>query len=118
MLSEMTDRGPDSAGFAIYRDGVEGEAKVSVYDAAGAEDWPATASAIEGAIGVPVTVERASTHVILRAKTDPATLRGWLETHRPGLRIMSSGASLEIYKEIGLPADVLEPPSHRWRATT
>ena len=108
MLSEMTDRGPDSAGFAIYRDGVEGEAKVSVYDAAGAEDWPATASAIEGAIGVPVTVERASTHVILRAKTDPATLRGWLETHRPGLRIMSSGASLEIYKEIGLPADVLE----------
>lgn len=108
MLSEMTDRGPDSAGFAIYRDEMAGEAKVTLYDADERFDWDAVAQAIESDIGLTVVVERAATHAILRAKCAPTVLRGWLEKKRPEIRITSSGDKLEIYKEIGLPADVLD----------
>jgi methylamine---glutamate N-methyltransferase subunit A len=110
MLVEMTERGPDSAGLAVYRDraGDGGEAKVTVYNAEPGFDWDALATAASAGLGVTVDIERASTHAILRARIDAAALRGWIEANRDDVRIMSSGSVLEIYKEIGLPVDVLE----------
>lgn len=107
MLTEMTDRGPDSAGFAVYRGNEDDESKLTVYDPDEAYDWTALASEMESGIGHAVSVERASTHAILRAKTDPASMRRWIENNRAEVRIMSSGSALEIYKEIGLPDDVM-----------
>lgn len=110
MLVEMTERGPDSAGLAVYRDraGDGGEAKVTVYNAEPGFDWDALAAAASAGLGQSVSVERASTHAILRGAMTAAVLRGWVEASRPDVRIMSSGSALEIYKEIGLPVDVLE----------
>jgi amidophosphoribosyltransferase len=110
MLVEMTERGPDSAGLAVYRDGVGdgSEAKVTVFNAEPAFDWDALAVAASARLGTTVDIERASTHAILRARIDATALRGWVEANRDDVRIMSSGSVLEIYKEIGLPTDVLE----------
>ncbi len=111
MLEQMTDRGPDSAGVAIYRDTAVGEAagqaKVTLYDSDLHFDWDGIAAEAERDLGVEVSVERISSHAILRAAVDAAALRRWVEVNRSELRIMSSGNSLEIYKEVGLPADVL-----------
>jgi glutamate synthase domain-containing protein 1 len=107
MLEQMTDRGPDSAGVAIYRDAEAGEAKVTLYDPDLQFDWDRVATDAERDLGVSVTVERISSHAILRAAVDATAMRRWLQTNRPKLRIMSSGNSLEIYKDVGLPADVL-----------
>ena len=110
MLEQMTDRGPDSAGVAIYRDTAVGEAagqaKVTLYDSDLHFDWDGIAAEAERDLGVEVSVEQISSHAILRAAVDAAALRRWVEANRPELRIMSSGNSLEIYKEVGLPADV------------
>ena len=46
--------------------------------------------------------------MILRSGAGAAALREWLERTVPDLRITSSGAVLEIYKEVGLPAEVLD----------
>ena len=110
MLIEMTERGPDSAGLAVYREqiGDGGEAKVTAHNADPNFDWDALAAAANTGLGQPVGIERTSTHAILRARVEPTTLRGWIEANRPDIRIMSSGSILEIYKEIGLPSDVLE----------
>ena len=110
MLIEMTERGPDSAGLAVYREqvGDGGEAKVTVHNADPNFDWDALAAAASAGLGQPVGIERASTHAILRTRLEATTLRGWIEANRPDIRIMSSGSTLEIYKEIGLPSDVLE----------
>ena len=110
MLIEMTERGPDSAGLAVYREqiGDGGEAKVTVHNADPNFDRDALAAAANAGLGQPVGIERTSTHAILRARVEPTTLRGWIEANRPDIRIMSSGSILEIYKEIGLPSDVLE----------
>ena len=107
MLTEMTDRGPDSAGFAVYRDAAGTGAKVTVYDPDDGFDGAPIAGAMASDIGAPVSVEKASTHTIFHSPCDPSVMRGWLEKNRPELTVMSSGTRLEIYKEIGLPVDVL-----------
>lgn len=108
MLAEMTDRGPDSAGFAVYREPLgDGEAKASLYDPDEAFDWAGLAEAMGRDLGTPIAWDRMASHAVLRGRTSAEAMRGWLTTHRPDARVMSTGAKLEIYKEIGLPADVM-----------
>ncbi len=108
MMGEMTERGPDSAGFAVYREDSRKErAKVTVCCVAWDYDWPALAAQAGLELGVEAVVEPASNHAVLSAATDSATLREWIEVGHPELRVTSSGAALEIYKDVGLPADVL-----------
>ncbi|WP_425405434.1 class II glutamine amidotransferase [Hwanghaeella sp.] len=107
MLAEMSDRGPDSAGFAIYRADVSEEAKATLYDPDENYDWSELTEAMSDDFGAPVAWERMATHAILHGKATAAAMRDWLVRNRPGVRVMSTGSSLEIYKEIGLPADVM-----------
>ena len=109
MMGEMTERGPDSAGFAVYREeGGRERAKVTVCSAGPGYDWSGLAEAAGRKLGVEMAVEPASNHAVLSAAIDSAPLRDWVEARHPGLRVTSSGAALEIYKEVGLPADVLD----------
>ena len=107
MMTELTDRGPDSAGIAIYREASEGS-KISLYSAEPGYDWDALATEAAGALGARVTVQRNASHAVLLSTASGGALRRWLERQHPDLRIMSSGHALEIYKEVGLPAGVLE----------
>jgi len=107
MLVEMTDRGPDSAGLGVYHADSDVAVKLTLYDPDQACDWSALARQAQNELGVAVNARQISTHAILTSPTD-ADLRGWIERTHPGLRIMSSGHTLETYKEIGLPARVLE----------
>ena len=109
MLMEMTDRGPDSSGVAVYREGDAAQSgKVIAYDPEADFDWDAIAHRAAAALGGEVDVERVASHVILRSGAGAAPLREWVECNCPDLRITSSGSVLEIYKEVGLPVDVLE----------
>ena len=109
MMDEMTERGPDSAGFAVYReDGGRERAKVTVCSMAPGYDWPGLAREAGEALGAVAVAEPSSNHAVLRASADAGRLRDWVEAAHPELRVTSSGAALEIYKEVGLPADVLE----------
>ena len=105
MLITMTDRGPDSAGIAIYGNETEGEVKITVQS-----DTPDTAFAnlqtqAEEALGTTVSVNAKDTHAVVTVAEDKATdTIAFLEDS--DLRIMGAGASMEIYKEVGLPKDV------------
>jgi len=108
-MEEMTERGPDSAGFAVYREeGGRRGAKVTVRSAAPDYDWAGLASAASAELGVEAAVDTASSHAVLSAAVDAETLVGWVRARHPRLRIASSGAALEIYKDVGLPAEVLD----------
>ena len=51
MLAQMSDRGPDSAGVAVYRDPVAaGLTKLTLYSPHDSEDWRAVAAAIGGEV--------------------------------------------------------------------
>lgn len=108
MLVEMSERGPDSAGVAIYRDPVAADRlKVSLFSADNF-DWHALQSEIEALCGGNVSYDRHATHALFSVPADGVDVVGWiLETH-PELRVMSAGHSIEIYKEKGLPREFVK----------
>lgn len=104
MLITMTDRGPDSAGIAIYGDDSDG-LKVTVQSDTPENDFAGLDTALGEALGSPVTMKAVDTHAVLTLPegTRDAAI-AFLEAR--GLRIMGLGEAMEIYKEIGLPKDV------------
>ena len=115
MLVTMSDRGPDSAGIAIYGGDSEvsrSVAKITLQshsadtDVAGLSDE--VAAAIE-ADGGTVSLAVKDTHAVLLVPVAKAAgVRAVLAGIRPAVRIMSVGEAIEIYKEVGLPRSVAE----------
>lgn len=108
MLVTMTDRGPDSAGIAIYgNDSSSG--RLTVQSATPEADFPGLDLALGKAIGAAVTLHRTDTHAVLTLPHDQLPLaRAALAGLRPNVRTMSSGDVIEIYKEVGLPRAVAD----------
>ncbi|WEZ82425.1 glutamine amidotransferase family protein [Rhizobium sp. 32-5/1] len=107
MLVIMTDRGPDSAGIAIYGAPADGRAKLTVQSAKPTTDF-AGLEALLKAADASVTVELKSTHAVIETDAAQASVvRDLLAQERPDIRVMGSGDSVEIYKEVGLPKDVV-----------
>jgi glutamate synthase domain-containing protein 1 len=105
MLLEMSDRGPDSAGVALYRTPAPaGATKVSLHSSAPAYDWFTLHAELEEAFGSTEPDVRAS-HAVFVVDSEAAPLQQWLRERHPELRVMSAGSAIEIYKEAGLPRD-------------
>ena len=102
MLVTMSDRGPDSAGIAVYRGADDGQVKITVQSANPATDFEGLA----GELGADVTI--IDTHAIVSCSPAEAdAIRAKIKA-RPQLRVMSAGDAIEIYKEVGLPGSVAE----------
>ncbi|TIV71820.1 MAG: glutamine amidotransferase [Mesorhizobium sp.] len=110
MLVSLTDRGPDSAGIAIYDSAAgKGRAKITIQSAAPAADFPGLEAELGKKIGTTVSSTVKSTHAVLdipTGKLDEA--RAAIAELRPNVRVMGAGEAIEIYKEVGLPADVVK----------
>ena len=106
MLATMCDRGPDSAGFAIYGNGEAGLAKITV-QSPDPTIFKGLDSALAGLLGARVSMTTKDTHAVLRldgSQTDRA--REVLREKFPQLRVMGVGERIEIYKEVGYPTEV------------
>lgn len=109
MLITMTDRGPDSAGIAIYGAEHKGKVKLTVQSDHAHRDFADLDTDLKNALGSDVAIHVNDTHAVLLIEAALApTVRTALSQLRPDVRIMSSGETLEIYKEVGLPKDVAE----------
>jgi methylamine---glutamate N-methyltransferase subunit A len=105
MLLELSDRGPDSAGVALYRNPAPaGSTKLSLHSADLGYDWDALHAEFEEAFGSTEPDVRAS-HAVFVVDAEPQPLQLWLRERHSELRVMSAGSSLEIYKEAGQPRD-------------
>jgi glutamate synthase domain-containing protein 1 len=104
MLLQLSDRGPDSAGVAFYRDPAPpGWSKVSLFSADPRQDWAGVAEAI-GA-GDP---EVHGSHAVLVVEAEADDAERWLRERYPELRVMSAGEAIEIYKEAVRPERFVE----------
>jgi amidophosphoribosyltransferase len=109
MLITMTDRGPDSAGIAIYGEESEGKAKLTVQSDTPDAAFHKLDDALRDAVKGKVSMTLKDTHAVLEINADQmATARAFLNENHPDLRLMSRGGSLEIFKEVGLPKNVAE----------
>ncbi|CDX43184.1 Glutamine amidotransferase-like protein glxB [Mesorhizobium sp. ORS 3359] len=109
MLVSLSDRGPDSAGIAIYGAATGNEAKITVQSPKADRDFRGLDVELAKAIGAPVSVAVNSTHAVIRTTPDKVdAAREALQTLRPDIRIMGAGEAVEIYKEVGLPETVID----------
>lgn len=110
MLVTLSDRGPDSAGFAVYGAGADGHVKLTLR--AGAGGRHGLQSVVDGlisALGVPLTAVIRATHVVVSVPAArEAEARAWLAAHHGEVSVVGAGARMELYKEVGLPADVAD----------
>ena len=108
MLVTMTDRGPDSAGIAVYNAHQADQAKITVQADNPQTDFDGLDKKLGAAIGTSVNMNVRDTHAVLtmpQASLDTAMAE--LRQLEPVIRIMGRGESIEIYKEVGLPETVV-----------
>jgi glutamate synthase domain-containing protein 1 len=106
MLVQMSSRGPDSAGVAVYRDPApSGWSKLTLYSANRDEHWGVVRDGLRDAFGECDEPSIRASHAVLVVDAEAAEAEGWVRANRPDLRVMSAGAVIEIYKETGLPEE-------------
>lgn len=109
MLVEMTARGPDSAGIAVYHKPVTGkDSKLTLFHADPHFHWREIGGALGEALKAEVDIETKANHVVMTVSAPDANVRGWLKTHHPEIRIMGYGQVMEVYKDMGLPKQVAD----------
>jgi glutamate synthase domain-containing protein 1 len=109
MIIEMTNRGPDSAGVAIYRNPVKkNETKFSLAHNDPAFDWKKIDVGLERALKCDCKISKIGNHCILVTNAKEKGVTDWLRKHFPDVRVVGSGHTIEIFKETGLPANVYE----------
>ncbi len=109
MLLAMTDRGPDSAGFAIYGDEVgDNQIKVTLQHPDAAFDWNTVAAGLGSKLGSEPDWLQNANAAVFKLTCDEPTARAAFAALAPGAVIMSVGRSIEILKGVGLPEDIVE----------
>jgi methylamine---glutamate N-methyltransferase subunit A len=103
MLAELRDRGPDSAGFAVYGGEVAGITKLCLVAHGRVVDWQQIAERLAEAVGAGVRVAEIEDHAILKTKGDGNAARKWLIDFVPEASVLSQGQSIEIFKGVGDP---------------
>jgi glutamate synthase domain-containing protein 1 len=106
MLGVMNDRGPDSAGFAVYGTGRDGFVKATLRGPAGT-DFEALSRKLAEITGEFVRIVPHDTHGVIAVPTDRwASVRASIKGLAPELTVVGEGSRMELFKEIGLPSDV------------
>lgn len=109
MLIAMTDRGPDSAGFAIYGDEVgEGWVKLTLRHPAAEYDWETLATRLKTELQLELSWFQNASVAVFKVRAEEAALREWLSEEAPDVLILSVGQSIEILKEVGLPEKIAD----------
>ena len=102
MVHEMVDRGPDSAGFAVYE--TPGEmTKISCLSLTEKTDWKALSDDLQKVIEAPVEVQVIEDHAILYTTGDGAVARNRIIEIAADVTVLSVGHAIELFKGIGDP---------------
>jgi methylamine---glutamate N-methyltransferase subunit A len=108
MLVQMGDRGPDSAGVAIYRDPLpDGVCRLSLYSSE-MVDWSALEARLAIALGLESTRVLGPHHALFTVSVQPQEAERWIAEQAPELLVLSAGQAIEIYKQALAPAVFVE----------
>ena len=105
MLVQMSSRGPDSAGVAVYRDPASYGSKLTLYSVDTGERWDVVRDGLGDAFNACAEPSIRASHAVFVVDADADEAVRWVRANRPDLRVMSAGQVIEIYKETGLPEE-------------
>jgi glutamate synthase domain-containing protein 1 len=109
MLEQMSDRGPDSAGVAVYRDPApSGSSKLTLYSFDPEMSWGGLRAELAATFGGAHEAGVRANHAVVVVEGEAGEVEDWIHRHRPDLRVMSAGRVIEIYKDVGRPQAFVE----------
>lgn len=111
MLVGMTERGPDSAGLAVFTEPLAThQRKISLYAGEGSTGadfgWRALAHEFHAHLGVEAEIDAVGNHAVLTTTLAPEAARQWLRERYPQLFVLSTGRAIDLYKDVGKPGEV------------
>ncbi|MEE9277116.1 MAG: amidophosphoribosyltransferase [Dehalococcoidia bacterium] len=109
MLLAMSERGPDSAGVALYEDGLpEGWFRYSLRASASRNDWDGLVKRLAESLGADAKVRKVADDAVITVHADPERFLPELAQLAPEVRVFAFGRAMEIYKDVGPPAAICE----------
>ena len=104
MLINMGSRGPDSAGFAIYKKEEEEKFKYSIcINELNFKDFEERINK-----HLEAELKKNSDHVILKTSLKPEVMLTILKNHFQDVALVGYGKSIEIFKQVGDPSEVVK----------
>lgn len=107
MLNCMGDRGPDSAGLALFSSALPDVLRrFSLYAPDREYPWSHLASAWREEAGAQLEVHAIENHAVFHSPVPPEQFREWLRAHYPGVHLLSVGRAIDVYKDEGHPEEI------------
>lgn len=109
MLLEMSERGPDSAGIAVYRNSTDSKhLKLTLLGPADGYDWGKLSTDLSHYYHGEVAFEERGNQATFIVPGSEHGISIWLKENHPQIMLVSSGSTIEIYKSTGLPTCVID----------
>ena len=109
MLNTMSDRGPDSSGLAIYNCREIDKIKLTLRSENHQEDFKEIRKELLQKLKLKFSLREHFNHIVLTVnKKDVDKVESFLKKSFSNLSLMSSGENIEIFKEVGLPKNVIQ----------
>lgn len=107
MFDCMAERGPDSAGLAVFDVALKPPLhRFSLFSSRGDYDWNSMARELERDTDSKVDLEACDNHAELVAPLEVIQLKDWLSARGNGVRLLAVGQSMELFKDVGRPDQV------------
>lgn len=109
MLTCMGERGPDSAGLALFSQPLpESLRRFSLYVDDQSFDWDTWADTFRNQGGFQFELDVVERHGVLLSPLPPDEFRAWLKVRFPEVHLLSVGRCIDVYKDVGHPREVAE----------
>ena len=105
MLSPLSDRGPDSAGFAVYGSEISAHLKLTLRGPL-EFDFDPVLKALRKAVGEKVTHHEHDTHIVVSVPAEREALTRHALQAFPLVDVVGCGRRMELFKEVGRPDEV------------
>jgi glutamate synthase domain-containing protein 1 len=111
MFACMAERGPDSAGVAVFAaPAPDDQRRYSLFVGEAGYDWPALLKRFQLAFPAEQSarLDSRANHAELTTAVPPPEVRSWLAECEPSPRVLAVGRSVELYKDMGRPVEISE----------
>ena len=113
MLIGMSQRGPDSAGLAVFTEALsDNQRKYSLYSGSiptgGTFNWLKLIQAFQTHFGAIPDLQVHENQAVLTADIAPAAVKQWLQEHYPHIHLLSTGRAIDLYKDAGSPTSIAD----------
>jgi glutamate synthase domain-containing protein 1 len=109
MLVCMGERGPDSAGLAVFSTPTAAPAKrFNLYAPEANFSWSKFEVELRRDLAEPQSFSPQGNHAILIAELQRPRLVSWLNEHYSGVHLLSTGRSIDMYKDAGHPREIAD----------